>query len=116
MSNDINCATKSIVERYPSDIVIESISSQDQIKNHKWISKYAPHMLYYEIHRQLIYKSEDRVINIIKADKEFPSSQICSNCGDIHKVYGNNIYKCPKCGFRTDRDLNAAYNLRNLDI
>lgn len=111
--NDIHNATKSIVETYPSAIVIENLKVSDQLKN-SWSRKFAPNMLYYEIHRQLIYKAEDRNIPIIIADKDFPSSQICSRCGVMHKVYGNKNFICKNCGLRIDRDLNAAYNLRNL--
>lgn len=111
--NDIHNATKDIVKRYPSAIVIEDIRVSDQLKN-SWSRKFAPNMLYYEIHRQLIYKASDRGIPIIKADRSFASSQICSKCGFMHKIYGNKIFVCPKCGLRIDRDLNAAYNLENL--
>ena len=111
--NDIHNATKAIVERYPSAIVMENLKVSDQLRN-SWSRKFAPNMLYYEIHRQLRYKAEDRNIPIIVADSEFPSSQICSRCSVMHKIYGNKKFICPSCGLRIDRDLNAAINLRNL--
>lgn len=111
--NDINCATKEIVSKNPSAIVIENISVREQQRDW-WARKFTPQMMYYEIHRQLKYKAADRNIPVIIADKQFPSSQICSNCGQRHDVYRNKIFKCPYCGFRIDRDLNAAINLRNL--
>ena len=111
--NDINVATKAIVSKNPSAIVIEDLSVTEQLKD-KWIRKFSPKMLFNEIHRQIVYKAEDRNIPVIKADKNFPSSQICSNCGMRHKVYRNKVFKCPYCGFRIDRDLNAAINLKNL--
>ena len=111
--NDINNATKHIVEKYPSAIVIEDIRVSDQVKK-SWLKKFTPNMLYYEIHRQLKYKAADRGIPVIVAEKEYPSSQICSRCGVRHKVYGNKIFICNTCGLRIDRDLNAAYNLRDL--
>ena len=111
--NDIHNATKCIVESYPSAIVIEDLSVTNQLKK-GWMRKFYPNMLFYEIHRQIIYKAEDRNIPIIVADKQFPSSQTCSRCGSIRKIYGNKTFICHKCGFKIDRDLNAAYNLRNL--
>lgn len=111
--NDINVATKAIVSKNPSAIVIEDLSVTEQLKD-KWIRQFSPKMLFNEIHRQIVYKAEDRNIPVIKADKNFPSSQICSNCGMQHKVYRNKVFKCPYCGFRIDRDLNAAINLKNL--
>ena len=50
---------------------------------------------------------------IVYADKFFPSSQICSKCGEIHsemKDVTNRTLKC-KCGNIIDRDFNSAINL-----
>ena len=50
---------------------------------------------------------------IVLADKFFPSSQICSKCGEIHsemKDVTNRTLKC-KCGNIIDRDYNSAINL-----
>ena len=50
---------------------------------------------------------------IVYADKFFPSSQICSKCGEIHsemKDVTNRTLKC-KCGNIIDRDYNSAINL-----
>lgn len=61
-----------------------------------------------EVKRQLSYKA----INLIIADKWYPSTQLCSNCGARQKLTLNTrIYKCPHCGTVIDRDLNAAINL-----
>ena len=46
----------------------------------------------------------------------FPSSQICSNCGNVDssmKDLSKRVYRCSKCGTAIDRDVNAAINLRN---
>lgn len=53
-------------------------------------------------------------IPVIYADRNFPSSQICSNCGYIHKIGQAKYYKCPICGHEEDRDFNAAKNLANI--
>ena len=50
---------------------------------------------------------------IVYADKFFPSSQICSKCGEIHsemKDVTKRTLKC-KCGNIIDRDYNSAINL-----
>ena len=51
--------------------------------------------------------------NIVYADKFFPSSQICSKCGEIHsemKDVTKRTLEC-KCGNIIDRDYNSAINL-----
>ncbi len=61
----------------------------------------------------LEYKLSDRGKHLIKVDKWFPSTQICSCCGSRKKLALNErIYKC-SCGRSIDRDLNAAINIRN---
>ncbi len=61
----------------------------------------------------LEYKLRDRGKAFVKVDKWFPSSQLCSNCGKIHKIaLTERIYLC-ECGNEVDRDYNAAVNIKN---
>ena len=113
INNDANVATKCIVDKNPKCIVIESISVKEQQSKQPWLKKHAPHMMYYTLHRQIQYKAARRGIPVIKADENYPSSQICSRCGNIRKTR-HTIYNCPLCGLKLDRDINAAINLRNL--
>lgn len=110
--NDIHTATKRVVDKNPSAIVIETISVKEQMKD-TWMRKYAPHMAFYETHRQLTYKAELRGIPVIKADASYPSSQLCSCCGARGRL-NHRKFRCPVCGHVEDRDLNAAKNLRSL--
>lgn len=65
----------------------------------------------------LAYKQEYKGHYLIKVDKWFPSSQICSNCGNRQKLTLNQrTYNCPKCGKSIDRDYNAAINIKNEGI
>lgn len=111
--NDINAATKQIVNKYPSAIIIEDISVKRMVKDAPNLRKNLPNMFFYEIHRQLTYKAKERGIEVIKADRYYPSTKKCSNCGKINNVGRNRVYKC-SCGLMIDRDLNAALNLRDL--
>jgi transposase len=64
----------------------------------------------------LEYKLKDRGKYFVKVDKWFPSSQICCNCGNHHKLLlSERIYKC-SCGNVIDRDYNAAINIKNKGI
>lgn len=112
--DDIHKATRKIVDSNPESIVIEDLSVQETISNQPWMKKFMPQMLFYQIHKQIRYKSEEKGIKVITAPKDYASSQICSSCGYQHKIYGAKTFICPVCGLRIDRDLNAAINLRNL--
>ena len=64
----------------------------------------------------LKYKLEEQGKRLVKADKFFASSQICSSCGYKNsetKTLSIRAWDCPECGVHHDRDENAAINLRN---
>lgn len=64
----------------------------------------------------LEYKLTDQGKLLIKVSKWFPSSQICSNCGEQNKAVKSlkiRHWICPNCGAEHDRDINAAINIRN---
>ena len=63
--------------------------------------------------RMLEYKLSDRGKYFVKAGRFYPSSQICSCCGNKKKLMlADRIYKCD-CGLTLDRDQNAAINILN---
>ena len=62
----------------------------------------------------LEYKLEERGKYLIKVDRYFASSKICSACGKKKEKLSlsERIYYC-ECGHRMDRDVNAAVNIMN---
>ena len=66
----------------------------------------------------LSYKMADRGKYLVKVDKWFPSSQLCSCCGavldgDDRLTLRDREWVCPSCGTHHIRDLNAAINILN---
>ena len=95
-----------------SVIKSEDLHVKAFLKNHKLAGAIADCGMY-EFKRQLEYKTEKFGSELILVDRFFPSSQICSNCGNHrHKMpLKNRVYVCPDCGYKADRDLNAARNI-----
>lgn len=61
----------------------------------------------------LAYKLADRRKQLVRIDKWYPSSQICSQCGNRQKMpLSQRTYRCG-CGLEIDRDYNAAINILN---
>src|SRR5574344_1786474 len=60
-------------------------------------------------------KGKDYDCKVIKADRYFPSSKLCSCCGWKYENLTFDIRKwtCRKCGTSHSRDVNAAINLKN---
>lgn len=63
--------------------------------------------------RQLTYKTVWYASNLAVADRWFPSSKICSNCGwrNPSLTLSNRTFRCDNCESVMDRDLNAARNI-----
>jgi len=99
-------------------ICLETLNVKGMIKNHK-LAKSIADVAWSEFMRQLEYKASWRGKTIIKIDKWFPSSQICSYCGASTGKKPLNIraFDCPHCKKKNiDRDINAAVNIRNYGL
>ena len=61
----------------------------------------------------LKYKADWYGRELVKIDKFFPSSKLCSNCGNIKKdlTLKDRVYQCSACGRKIDRDYNASLNI-----
>ena len=64
---------------------------------------------------QLKYKLEWLNKKLVKVDKYFPSSQLCSECGyrKVDLLLKTKSWICPNCGVKHNRDHNAAINIKN---
>ena len=77
------------------------------------LSKAVQEQKFYEFKRQIEYKAKWNNIPLIIADRFFPSSKMCSCCGNIKKdlKLSDRIYKC-ECGNIINRDFQASLNLK----
>ena len=103
-----------LVRTKPKAIVLEDLNVAGMRKN-----KHLAHSLQESsistFKQMLINKAESHGIEVVLADRFYPSSQICSHCGS-HKndlKLSDRFYKCPVCGLEIDRDLNASINLKH---
>ena len=109
--NYLHQTTSEIVNRKPRFICIEDLNVRGMVKN-KHLSKAVHSQGFYEFRRQLEYKCADKGVSLIIADRFYPSSKLCSCCGNMKKdlKLTDRIYKCD-CGNIIDRDVQAAINL-----
>ena len=104
--------TTEIVKTKPSRIVVEDLNVKGMMKN-RHLSKAIAAQSFFSFTETLRYKCEAQGIEFVKADRWFPSSKTCSECGNIKKdlKLSNRTYNCDCCGKSIDRDLNASINL-----
>ncbi len=115
--NYVHQITTEIVKTKPSRIVIEDLNIKGMMKN-KHLSKAIVEQSLYNFTQILDYKCKLYGIELVKADRWFPSSKTCSECGCVkHDLkLSDRVYRCNECGSEIDRDINAAINLSNYRI
>lgn len=110
--NYIHQVTTSIVKTKPYRIVIEDLNVFGMIKN-KHLSDSVRKQCFNKFRQYITYKAELYGIGLVIADRFYPSSKTCSECGSIKKdlKLKDRVYRCPHCGVVIDRDYNASLNL-----
>jgi len=64
------------------------------------------------ITKYLTYKAESAGCKILVVDRFEPTTQKCSNCGQLRKLeLSERTYNCSTCGLSLDRDTNSARNI-----
>ena len=112
-NNHLHQTTNAIVRTKPSKVVMEDLNVKGMMKN-RHLAKAISQQKFYEFKRQMEYKCKKYGIEFIQVGRFFPSSKLCSNCGQIKKdlKLSDRRYHCD-CGLHIDRDLNASLNLAN---
>jgi len=92
-------------------IVIEDLNVKGMIKNRK-LSRAISDVGFGMLRQMIEYKAKLRNCVVIIANRFFPSSKMCSSCGQIKQdlTLKDRVYSCD-CGLNINRDLNAALNL-----
>lgn len=95
-------------------ICMEDLASRNLMKNHR-LARAIGDASWSEFMRILEYKAEWYGKKIIKVNKWFPSSQICSNCkvNSGKKPLHIREWTCENCNCHHDRDLDASLNILN---
>ncbi len=104
-----------ILTKTKSAIMLENLNVNGMLKNRHLAQAIADVGLY-EFRRQMIYKGQWYGCEVLLADRFFPSTKRCSQCGEVKPVMrlDERTYQCECCGSVLDRDLNAALNLEQL--
>ena len=81
----------------------------------KKCDRFRSHWSYPKIFRKIEQRSEELGVRVTKIDPR-NTSRKCSSCGavDIENRRGK-VFKCVKCNYTQDADLNAAVNISHVE-
>jgi putative transposase len=125
LSNKVSNRTKDFLHKLSFDIaknydvvVVEDIDLIEMSnKNKSFKLGKSVYSINFGMFREMLeYKLKNKGKEFVKADKWFPSTQLCNMCGYKNKETKDlsiRKWKCPSCHASHDRDLNAAINLEN---
>jgi putative transposase len=93
-------------------IVIEDLNVCGMVRN-RHLARVISDCSWGEFRRQLAYKCQRYGRRLVVIDRWYPSSKTCSACGHLlaELSLSTRQWRCPSCGVRHDRDINAAKNI-----
>ena len=112
--NHIRKFVSELVKKQPRYIAIEDLNVKGMMKN-RHLAKEVANCSFYTIKEQLIRKATERQIPVRLVDRFYPSSRLCSSCGNYKPdlKLRQRVYHCCNCGMKVDRDFNASINIVN---
>ena len=100
--------TTRLVRRFGT-IVLEDLNVSGMLRNRR-LARHIAGTGMGELRRQATYKTAWTGGRLVVADRWYPSSKTCSDCGAVKAKLPLRVrvYHCDECGLVLDRDLNAA--------
>jgi len=113
-ADTLHKATTDLTRRYET-VVIEDLNVAGMVQNRR-LARAVSDQGFGQTRRMLGYKTAWNGGTLIVADRWFPSSKTCSDCGTVKAKLSlsERAYRCDGCGLVLDRDVNAARNLLKL--
>lgn len=106
--------SRDLVDRY-AVIAMEDLHIKGLVQNHR-LAKSISDAGWAQFVRFLVYKALWSGGTVLNADRFFPSSKLCSECGEKNQALAlsDRQWVCLECGTVHDRDVNAAVNLLSI--
>ena len=103
---------KRLVHRYDF-MAVEDLNIKSMLEEKKY-SKSIADVSWAQLLQRLSYKAVEAGKTVVAVNPR-NTSQMCSQCGIlVPKDLSVRVHRCPVCGLKIDRDLNASYNILRL--
>src|SRR5438876_10712863 len=95
-------------------IGLEDLNTKGMLANH-CLAQTVSDASFFEVQRQLLYKTEQYGGDVQLVDRWYPSSKTCHECGWIKEDLTLDVREwiCEQCDVIHERDLNASLNIRD---
>ena len=113
-ADTIHKMTTNLSSRFET-VVLEDLNVAGMARNRR-LAQALGDASFGEVRRQIEYKQTRRGNEVVLADRWYPSTKTCSNCGAVKAKLPLHVrtFVCDECQLTIDRDLNAAINLKQL--
>ncbi len=110
--NHLHQISSAITAKNHGLIAVENLGVREMVKNRQ-LARAISDAGWSELVRQIEYKQAWKGLEVVKIDRFFPSSKLCSACGFLLETLPLSVreWKCGGCGKTHDRDINAAKNI-----
>ena len=103
-----------VVRTKPHWVSLEDLNVKGMMRN-RHLAKAIMYQGFYNLRTKLINKCQQLGIPVHLVNRFEPTSKYCHNCGykKVDLTLADRIFKCPKCHYTEDRDINASLNIRD---
>lgn len=109
-----NKIVANVVRTKPHWVSIEDLNVKGMMRN-RHLAKAIAYQGFYSFRIKLISKCQQLGIPVHLVNRFEPTSKLCHNCGyrKVDLTLADRIFRCPKCHYTEDRDINASLNIRD---
>jgi putative transposase len=95
-------------------IGLEDLNTKGMLANHR-LAQAVSDASFFEVQRQLLYKTEQYGGYVQVVSRWYPSSKTCHTCGWIKQdlTLDDRAWRCEQCSVVNERDFNASLNIRD---
>ena len=111
LRNDFIHKLSTLLSKNHGVVCVEDLNIKGMVKNH-CLARSISDASWGKFVSYLAYKCDWTGKHFVKVPRFFPSSQLCSDCGNKQKMpLHKREYDCNKCDLVLDRDINASKNI-----